>query len=123
MGAAVDQGERQVMCSACLRVVPEYLIHVIPYYNDDVGRYVTTYRCERCWLPSLHETRTRLERTEDETEIVSAVQFFERHGVILHEFRRGDPIAVVRMMLVRMIDLLRTEAIRPVIGPLERESD
>jgi hypothetical protein len=123
MAAAEDHGERQVVCSACLQVVPESLIHVIPYYNDCVGQYVTTYRCERCWVPSLEETCARLERTEHETEIASAVQFFERHGVILHEFRRGDPMAVVRPMLLRMIDLLRSEAIRPLIGPLEPESE
>ena len=123
MGTAENQGERQIVCSACLQVVREYLIHVIPFYNGDVGRYVTTYRCERCWLPSLDETRARLELTVDETEIASAVEFFEQHGVILHEFRRGDPIAVVRKMLVRMIDLLRSEAIRPMIGPLEPASE
>lgn len=123
MGTAENQGERQIVCSACLQVVREYLIHVIPYYNGDVGRYVTTYRCERCWLPSLDETRARLELTVDETEIASAVEFFEQHGVILHEFRRGDPIAVVRNLLVRMIDLLRSEAIRPMIGPLKPASE
>jgi len=113
-----DTEERQVVCSACLQVVAESLIHVIPYHNGHAGRYVTTYRCEACWLPSLEETRARLEGTEDETEIASAVAFFESHGVFLHEHRRGDPVPVVRKMLVRMIDLLRSAAIRPSIGPL-----
>jgi hypothetical protein len=110
-------GERQIICSACLQVLPESLIHVIPYYNNEVGRYVTTYRCEGCWLQSLDETRARLESTEDETEIASAAAFFERHGVFLHEFRRGDPTSIVRKLLVQMIDLLRSTAIRPLIGP------
>jgi hypothetical protein len=123
MGTAEDVEERQIVCSACLQVVPESLIHVIPYYNGDVGRYVTTYRCERCWLPSLEKTRARLEITEDETEIASAVAFFERNGVILHEFRRNDPTPVVRKMLVQMIGLLRSAAIRPLIGPLEPMSE
>src|SRR5450631_299206 len=123
MGTAENVEERQIVCSACLQVVPKSLIHVIPYYNGDMGRYVTTHRCDRCWLSSLDETRARLELAVDETEIASSVEFFEKHGVFLHEFRRRDPIAVVRKMLVRMIDLLRSEAIRPVIGPLEPASE
>jgi hypothetical protein len=80
---------------------------------------VTIYRCEECWLPALAETRARLESTEDAAEIASAIAFFERHGVFLHESRRGDPLSVVRTMLVRMIDLLQSTAIRPSIGPLQ----
>jgi hypothetical protein len=60
-----------------------------------------------------------LERAEEQAEIASAVAFFERHGLFLHEFRRGDPLPVVRKMLVRMIDLLQSAAIRLSIGPLE----
>jgi hypothetical protein len=97
-----------------------FATHVIPYFNIDAGGHVTTYRCERRWLPSLLETRTRLASTENEAEIASAAAFFERHGVILHEFRRDDPAVVIRNMLVRMIDLLRSEAIRLSIGPLAR---
>ena len=109
--------ERQILCSRCLQVVPESLVHVIPYFNGDVGEYFTTYRCEQCWLPSLEETRTRLANTEDETEIVAAATFFERHGVFVHEFRRGDPVPVVQKILVGMIDMLRSGAIRLSIGP------
>src|SRR5437870_196932 len=109
--------ERQVVCSGCLQVLPESLIHVIPCYNNDVGGYVTTYRCEGCWLQSLDETRARLEGTEDEAEVASAAAFFERHGVFLHEFRRGDPALIVRKLLVQMIDRLRSKSIRLLIRP------
>jgi hypothetical protein len=44
--------------------------------------------------------------------IASAVAFFRRHGVVLHEAQRGDPLPVVRALLGRMIDLVRSEAIR-----------
>jgi hypothetical protein len=118
METAEEPEERQVVCSACFEVVAESFIHVIPYYNADVGRYVTTYRCEECWLPSLEQTRARLERTEDETEIATAAAFFESHGVFLHEHRRGDPLPVIRKLLVQMIDLLRSGAVRLSIGPL-----
>jgi hypothetical protein len=123
METADDPEERQIVCSACLQVVAESLVHVIPYYNGDLGRYVTTYRCEACWLPSLEETQALLESTEAETEIASAVAFFESHGVFLHEYRRGDPVPVVRKMLVGMIDLLRSAAIRPSIGRLAPAND
>ncbi len=118
MGTAEKPEERQVVCSACFQGVTESLVHVTPHFNIDAGGYVTTYRCERCWLPSLLEIRTRLASTENETEIASAAAFFERHGVILHELRRGDPAVIIRNMLVRMIDLLRSKAIRLSIGPL-----
>ena len=41
-----------------------------------------------------------MEKAEEEAETAFAVAFFERHGVCLHEFRRGDPLPVVRKMLV-----------------------
>lgn len=110
--------ERQVVCSSCLNIFPEALIHVIPHFNGDAGGYVTTYRCEQCWLPSLDETQARLASTEDWAEIASVCAFFESHGVFLHEFKRGDPFPVVRELTCRTIDLLRSGALRLSIGPL-----
>src|SRR6185503_15263767 len=108
MGTADKSAERQILCSGCLGVFPESLITVIPYFNSDASEYVVTYRCERCWVPSLEETRTRLASATNEAEITSAAVLFERHGVILHEFRRGDPTPVVRKRLGQMLDLLRS---------------
>jgi hypothetical protein len=118
MGTADKSAERQIFCSGCLGVFPESLITVIPYFNSDASEYVTTYRCERCWVPSLEETRTRLASTENEAEISSAAILFERHGVILHEFKRGDPTPVVRKRLAQMLDLLRSGVIRLAVGPV-----
>ena len=118
METAETSEERQILCSGCLGVFPEPLITVIPYFNSDLSEYVTTYRCEQCWGPSLEETRTRLANTTNEAEIVSAAILFERHGVILHEFRRGDPTPVVRQRLGQMLDLLRAGAIRLAVGRL-----
>jgi hypothetical protein len=117
METANKPEERQILCSGCLQVVPESIIHVIPYFNGSVGSYVTTYRCERCWLPTLEETRTRLASTEDEAEIVSAANFFVRHSVFLLEFQRGDPAPVVQKLLIKMIDKLQSGDIRLSIGP------
>jgi hypothetical protein len=111
-----DQEERQILCSGCLQVFSESLVHVIPYFNGSVNAYVTTYRCEQCWIPALEETRTRLASTQDEAEIVSAGVFFQQHGVHILEFLWGDPNPDVQKILLRMIDLLRSEDIRISIG-------
>ena len=95
--------ERAVLCSACLRVHPESAIRVFPRYNSDVGGYITNYTCEPCGMPSLQETRDRIRTTEDLVEIESLALFFHRHGVYVHEFLRGDPMAVVRILLDRML--------------------
>ena len=119
MELAKSPEEVPIVCSGCLRLVSETLVHVIPYFNKEVRGFVTTYRCEQCWLPSLAETRTRLANTADEMELASAVAFFERRGVILHEFKRGDPAPVIRKMLSRMLDLLKSGTIRLSVGALK----
>jgi hypothetical protein len=68
------------------------------------------------WIPSLEETRSRLATTQDEAEIMSAASFFQRHGVHIHEFMRGDPASDVQTILLRLIDLLRSEGLRIPIG-------
>jgi hypothetical protein len=115
--------DRQIVCSSCFQIVSETLIHVLPHFNDDVRRYVTTYRCELCWLPSLDETRTRLAKTEDWAEISSLIDCFQRHRVFLLEFQRGDPLPVVRALLEQTIELVRSETIRLTVGPLEPASE
>src|SRR5580704_1832496 len=66
-GTRMDRDEkpedRQILCSVCLQVFSESLIHVIPYFNSSANAYVTTYRCEQCWIPALEATRTRLAST------------------------------------------------------------
>jgi hypothetical protein len=116
MGPDEMPENRQILCSGCLQAFSESLVHVIPYFNSDVNEYVTTYRCEQCWRPALEETRTRLASTQDEAEIASAATFFQRHGVHIHEFMRSDPASVVQKVLLRMIDLMRSEVIRISIG-------
>jgi hypothetical protein len=107
-----DSEERQILCSGCRQVFPESMIHVIPYFNSKANYYATTYRCEQCWKPSLEETRTRLANTQDEAEILSAGAFFRGHGVYIYEFVQSDPSLSVRKILLRMIDLLRSEGLR-----------
>jgi hypothetical protein len=108
--------ERQILCSGCLQIFPESLIHVVPHFNSSASAYVTTYRCEQCWIAALEQTRTRLANTEDETEIFSAGAFFRRHGVYVHELLRGDPAPAVKRVLLQLINLLRSGGLKIPIG-------
>jgi hypothetical protein len=119
MGTDEELEQRQVVCSRCFQITPESLIHVIPHFNDDAKAYVTTYRCETCWLPALNETRTRLVKTEDWAEILSLIDCLERHGIFLFEFRRGDPLPAVRALLEPTIELMGLGTIRMSVGPLQ----
>jgi hypothetical protein len=80
------------------------------------GRFVTTYRCNGCWRQALDETRTRLEASDDDAEIASAADVFERHGIVIHEHRRGDPAPVVRHILIRLIGMLASGLVQLSIG-------
>jgi len=111
-----ESDERQVLCSGCLEVKAESAIHVIPRYSSDVSGYVTTFNCDQCWLPTLGATRVRINGTEDLAEIESLAQFFHRHGVYLHEFLCGDPIADLRWLLGRMLGMVGDGTIKLSIG-------
>jgi len=83
------ESEHQVVCSGCFEVVPESRVWLVPFFNDEVQGYVDTYRCEQCLEVAMEQTRSRLAVTEDAAEVGSAAAFFERHGVFIHEYRRG----------------------------------
>lgn len=77
-----DPEAAQYMCSKCLRVVSKEHVHVIPWFNESLGDYVTTFRCDDDWQISLSETRMRfLAHVDDPAERSSFVAFFARHGI------------------------------------------
>ena len=83
-GAARETRPRgtQYLCSGCLRAVPAASIHIIPSFNRQEDNYVTSFRCEKCWLRSLDETEQQLRGgTEDEAHRRKLVKFFERSGI------------------------------------------
>ena len=59
---AAEEGEQEVffMCSGCRTPTPAREIHVIPFWNSDVRRILTTYRCNNCWVAGVEVTRTAL---------------------------------------------------------------
>ncbi len=111
--------ERHVFCSGCFTVLPESEIHLIPFYNDTLRNYVTTYRCDSCWLDGIDETRKRIELTESSSEIALAAEFFKRHAVFIHEYLRGDPPEEVKRTLLYLIDLMKTGGLKLNIGKTE----
>ena len=97
-------------------IVAESHIHVVPGFNETAGGYVTSYRCDDCWLTTLDETAARLATCEDEEEIASLCIFFERYNIFIFEFRRGDPLPVVRQLLLQTIEMMKTGHIRLPAG-------
>ena len=122
-GIAIDPHPRTVtadeaagaeyMCSSCYKVVSQAHIHVIPWFNDSVGDYVTTFRCDDDWLSSLDETRAHfLASVEHPQERAKFVAFFERHQ--LSALDGSDPAALRREGLA-LLDKIRTKQI--VLSP------
>jgi hypothetical protein len=101
-----DNKERKFLCSSCHVAVPESAIRVVPLFNEAANDYVVTYRCAECWLPALEEAKKRIAKAENLAEITLLGAFFERHGVFLHELKRGDPLLVVRPLMLRMMDTM-----------------
>jgi hypothetical protein len=122
MDEATEQDERQFACSRCFAIVAESGIHVVPTFNESIGGYVTSFRCEECWQPSLDETAARIAAAENEDEIAALCAFLERHGIFLFEFRRGDALPAVRMLLERALVTMKSGSIRLTPGPLADEN-
>jgi hypothetical protein len=108
---------RELICSGCLKVVPEAEGHVLPLFNETVERFVTTYRCETCWPAALAEARAKLAATEDPDDIASFADVLSGHNVFIHEYMRGDPMPVVKAIGLHMLDMLESGRMRLPIGP------
>jgi hypothetical protein len=112
---SLEGSERSVFCSGCYNVFPESKIHVIPHFNETVMNYVTTYRCNECWLSALDDTTKRLARASA-NELAQVAEFFGRHNVSVDESAGGNQPEVLRAVLLRMIELIRTEVLKLTIG-------
>ena len=77
------------LCSKCLRLVSLGQIHVIPFFNGELDDYVTAFRCESCWLPSLDETQRQfIAGVGAEAHRLKFVAFFDRYGI--HNLSTAD---------------------------------
>ena len=107
--------EPAALCSACFRALPASQIRVIPWHNETVDNFVTTFRCGACVATALAETRARLDAGNDR-DVVQLAEFFGRHAVTILEHRRGDPPAAVRPLLAHLLGRLERGELTLAIG-------
>ena len=110
--AILDSLERQLICSQCWSRGPESRIHVIPYFNNTVGRYVTAFRCDGCIDGALAETIARVTEVDGPVEIDTLGDLFRSHGVFVREWMRGDPLDRLRPAMVNVLASLRGASVR-----------
>lgn len=74
-----NQSSYSLLCSACYTPCSGAEAHVIPRWNPEVRRVLTTYRCGNCWLQALSQLRESV--TSGEAEVLSSFcDFLSRHG-------------------------------------------
>jgi hypothetical protein len=96
-----EEGEQEVffMCSGCRTPTPAAEIHVIPFWNSDLRRILTTYRCNNCWVAGVEVTRTAL-NSGDPDVIPSFCDFMalQRFTKDAENLRNGSPDEARRML-------------------------
>lgn len=101
--AELPEATPGMLCSSCYTVCSAADAHVIPWWNADAQDVFTTYRCGKCWLSSLEETRRFVESAGFDSEAQGKfATFFGRHGIA------GGP---------ELPSLPRTEAAHPGARP------
>jgi hypothetical protein len=104
--------EFYLLCSTCSIACPQGDAHVIPWWNTDMKDFVTTYRCAKCWLRSLRETREKVS-TPDANVREKFCDFLERHGYIsdaavVREASLEDSAGMMR----RILDAIESQTVR-----------
>ena len=107
----IDQPEAEalpesyfLMCSGCHTPTPNTEAHVIPYWNKTVESILTTYRCEKCWLPALAETREAVQSGEMEP-LTTFLDFLSRQGYRTDaENLRSAPADEIRATLLAILE-------------------
>jgi hypothetical protein len=105
--ALLDSFERQLICSQCWSRGPESRIHVVPYFNNSVRRYVTSFRCDDCVDAALAETIARVRDLDGASEIDTLGDLLRSHGVSVSEWLRGEPLDRLRPVMLGVLDSLR----------------
>ncbi len=110
--AVLDSLEPQLVCSQCWSRGPESRIHVVPYFNNSVGRYVASYRCDGCVDAALTEAMARVRDVDGAGEIDTLGQLLRSHGVLVDEWARGDALDLLRTAMVSVLATLRRPAVQ-----------
>jgi hypothetical protein len=110
--ALLDSLERQLICSQCWSRGPESRTHVVPYFNNSVRRYVTSFRCDACVDAALAETIARVRDLDGASEIHTLGDLLRAHGVLVSEWARGEPLDRLRPAMVGVLASLRAAAVK-----------
>ncbi len=113
--AALDSLERQLICSQCWSRGPESKIHVVPYFNNSVGRYVISFRCDGCVDGALTETMARVRDVDGAGEIDTLGDLLRSLGVLVDEWVRGDALDRLRPAMVSVLSTLRGPAMQQLL--------
>jgi hypothetical protein len=99
--------EPTLVCSGCFTACSGTAAHVIPWWNETLGDFVTTYRCDRCWLGSLGETKDKVQSWDAGTRD-KFCEFLERHRLseIARQVREASLPEASRLAVV-FLNLLR----------------
>jgi hypothetical protein len=99
------------MCSACRTPCSGADAHVIPKWNREMRRILTTYRCGNCWISSLADLRSVIATGELEVH-TSFCDFLARHGYTKDaETIRAFPPEQRQVYLTRVLDAVESQSI------------
>jgi hypothetical protein len=110
--AVLDSLEPQLVCSQCWSRGPQSRIHVVPYFNNSVGRYVASLRCDGCVDAALAETMARVRDVDGASEIDTLGRLLRSHGVLVDEWARGEPLDRLRSAMISLLATLRRPAVQ-----------
>ena len=110
--AFLDSLERQLICSQCWSRGPESRMHVVPTFASNAGRYVTSFRCEDCVDGALAQSIARVRDVDGASEIDTLGDLLRSHGVLVHEWLRGESLDRLRPVLMDVLASLRGPAVR-----------
>jgi predicted metal-binding protein len=99
-----------LMCSGCYTPCSGADAHVIPKWNREMRRILTTYRCGKCWGAALVELRAQLASEEAEVQ-TSFCDFLARHGYTKDaEAIRAFPPETRQVYLIKVVDAVEAQA-------------
>ena len=92
------------MCSGCHTPCSGTDAHVIPRWNPEWRKVLTTYRCGNCWLAPLAELRAAI--NSGDAEVVNSFwEFLIRQGYGKDsDSLRAAPLDEQRTLLLRVVD-------------------
>ena len=91
------------LCSNCYTPCSGADAHVVPHWNAAQRRILTTYRCSKCWIQAIDETRDAAKSGDPEV-VVSFCEFLERQGFTDVDIIRNAPPDQAQGYLLMILD-------------------